>query len=144
MRKYTNFEESKKLFEAGLPRRSASQVYASVMYEGRPENGDDDLNHVYYDEETDHFYYIELLEDFMLLEEKEPFPDIPCWTIGDLLDLLPDSISCGNNKCDLEFDKTRTQYEYYDDVPMLYENPEMIVELVDSVLWLMKNNKLNQ
>lgn len=90
IKSYTDFSQSKKLAEI-LPLESADMVWSSVFYEGAPSNGDEKLINAYLDPKTNHFYFAELYEDFFYDRNNiKEYPDIPCWSLASLLNILPE------------------------------------------------------
>ena len=88
---YTSIEQSKKLLELGLNSKSADLIYGSYAFDGSPENGDENLPTTFEDPETKHWYYVDFAEPFYTEDwtKSKKYPDIPCWSVGALTELIP-------------------------------------------------------
>ena len=83
---HTTLEQSKKLIELGLDPSSADLWYAE-RYEGKhtPEG-------MYYTEKEPYTYYLSLTKPSEGNCSIDYIKDIPCWSIGALIELIPESI----------------------------------------------------
>ena len=82
--KATNIKQSKKLAEI-LPIKTADMIYIMYCNGEKPQNGDANLSTVY--ESNDHkWYWIDIIDESWDMRIGE---DIPCWSLGALLEVLP-------------------------------------------------------
>ena len=107
---YTTIKQSKKLLELGLSPESADMVY--IMFDGKPLDDDAKLSTVF--ESKDHkWYWIDFIDGSWDICEE----DIPCWSLGALLKLMPTSIEeVKNHKVDLIFGHPKDKWcaTYFD------------------------------
>lgn len=127
---FTTIEQSKALIEAGLNPDTADMCYMYTKFDGEPEPQ----------------YFASL--------SKAKKNDIPCWSTGALIDLLPFEICIGGNKnlvYQLRLGKARTEiwiaYEsQIADMPGTYIGFNTVIDKCDMtcclfkmVSWLLKN-----
>lgn len=127
---WTTLEEAQQLVEAGLPVETADMHYLKII------------------RENDVRYIPELL-----LDDNEC--DIPCWSLGALVQVLPLNIQTGDSfldKYNLEF-KLYSEYKYkiayclsQSHYPMIYteEYKTLIEACVEMIIWLLNNKFYEQ
>lgn len=108
MKHYTSIEQSKKLLELGLDPSTADMIYSVV-------NNDN----VEYPDKPSLYRWgnSSVLYNYMKnIGRESVLQDIPCWSVGALLDLLPDNIEVDNAKWHLNTvhrKKDNWQFMYY-------------------------------
>lgn len=146
MRHYTSIEQSKKLIEAGLDPETADMWYAERYTGHHKPNG------LWYTNEEP-FYYLSLLQPSKGNCSIDVIKDIPCWSIGALLGIVPQSIMGGRFNFFLEkTDGDNYFVGYYDTENDSVEDMKYFVtfcgmSLVDMlcklVCWILENGKRN-
>ena len=122
---YTSIEQSKKLLELGLRPETADMYWRES-----------------YSENLGLRYYPTVIWRGYQYNEKHG--DIPCWSTGALIDLLPEEIKYRDEWCSLELDKDWISYESCRIQPVVSEKTPMIVMLCKVIGWLLENNYLNK
>ena len=137
---HTTLEQSKKLIELGLDPSSADLWYAE-RYEGKhtPEG-------MYYTEKEPYTYYLSLTKPSEGNCSIDYIKDIPCWSIGALIELIPESIN-DNTPCyaELEFSKRSIAYHNIDDpIKIGYLRDTLFEACYCMVCWLLENNYIKK
>lgn len=126
---YTTLEQSRKLVECGLPQETCDMCYI--------ENPVGEYRITAYP----------MVECAVLRDARGSNADLyPSWSVGILMDMLPDEIEYQGTYCYLSFSKTHISYEGCDSydsfykIQLFYESDKPFIELlIDTVCWLLKN-----
>ena len=142
MQHYTTIEQSKKLVELGLNPETADMFYSYGMNIKTKEWS--------YDAEL------------MVIDEADKLCDIPCWSLGALMDLLPPSIQTGEgmqnqyeidirkywggeeNLYQLAYGNNRGISEEWHDMINTGEKESIIDAVFSMVCWLLENNYIKK
>ena len=125
---YTSIEQSKKLLELGLNPETADMYYEpSIGFCTEP-------------------------SEARVGEIKYAHPrSIPCWSLGALLDVMPDKIEYMDSECDLSLAKDWVSYEGYDRYdtsytiqPMVFKDKPLVDLLFESIIWLLENGYIKK
>ena len=121
MKHYTTIEQSKKLLELGLSPESADMWYN------------------YHRDEWDKIKITSTTPSFLMAS----LDDIPCWSVGALLELIPDVITIDNNELDFELLKGNNSRYYLgycgDGIFRSQRGNSPIDTCFEMVCWLLKN-----
>lgn len=116
MKHYTNIEQSKKLKELGLPIKTADCSFRPYHYDPC---------------KKEHFYF----EDYPKWEPPVGIYDIPCWSLGALLNLMPDIL----------FTKEKNMYYFgHPDSNHIEQNTSSIIAAYSMIVWLLENNYIKK
>ena len=136
---YTSIEQSKQLLKLGIDPETADMVYVSYGFDGPPANGDEKLPTTFEDPDSNHWYFVDFMEPFYKDDwaNDGKYPNIPCWSVGQLITLLP--------KSDFEdylvwFRPQKNGYAifYKDVITIIRDN--VVEAFVDMIDWLKKEN----
>ena len=119
-------EESKKLLELGLSAESADMWYERIDHE-----------------------LTEYSCNPLLKSDAALYKGLPCWSLGALLDILPEEIEYENTPCFLDISKRWISYEGYDSYdssytiqPVVFKDKPFMELLFDTTCWLLEHGYL--
>lgn len=130
MKHYTTISQSKKLLSLGLSPETSDMIYSMVNGRSTP--------------------FIRLEK----INELDELHDVPCWSVGALIKLLPHDIVYQTKlfeptHCMLNLSKTGVGYsssiDRYPDRSFnqcWMENPDLVDALYNCMVWLLENNYL--
>ncbi len=128
MTQYTTIEQSKKLLELGLSAESADMWYERIDHE-----------------------LTEYSCNPLLKSDAALYKGLPCWSLGALLEIMPDKIEYLGSECDLSLAKDWASYEGYDRYdasytvqPMIFKDKPLVDLLFESIIWLLENGYINK
>lgn len=128
MKHYTTIEQSKKLVELGLNPDTADMCYIQ-----------------HFDESYNEVTFIE--EDPVLAYPIDTI-DLPCWSLGALIDIMPSIIYKGRETFTLEIHKDALYHVCYrshchlDEIWLSKEN--LLDAVFEMVCWLLKNGYIKK
>lgn len=128
MQHYTTIEQSKKLVELGLNPNTADMCYIQ-----------------HFDESYNEVTFIE--EDPVLAYTIDTI-DLPCWSLGALINLIPSIIYKGKDTFSLEMHKDALYLGCYENHRHLNEiwitKKNLIDAAFEMIVWLLENGHINE
>lgn len=139
MNTYTTIEQSKKLVELGLDPNTCDGVYAATVkdWEGK------EIKNPKY-----RFYVGSKLGKF-IVQNFEEIDEIPAWSFGNLLELLPMAIRCDNIVYDLTYNFRSNTISYRekfgpDTLIEFFTDPDPYENIIVCFNWLVNNGFINK
>lgn len=128
MKHYTTIEQSKKLVKLGLNPNTADMCYIQHFDE-------------YYNEVT-------FIEENPVLTYTIDVLDLPCWSLGALINLMPSMIYKGKQTFDLEIHKGvlyHVCYENHCHLDEIWVSKENLIDAAfEMIVWLLENGHINE
>ena len=133
---YTSIEQSKKLLELGLSVKTADMVYLKYADSDNPAPRFDGCAPI-------------ILMDIPI--DEIDCETLPCWSLGALLEMIPDKIEYVGSECDLSLAKDWISYEGYGTYdasytvqPMIFKDKPLVDLLFESIIWLLENGYIKK
>lgn len=128
---WTTIEEAKRLVEAGLDPNTADMSYNFVVCKVRDGNA---------------------VEDWLLMpspiDDRQPYEQLPCWSLGALIELMPKKIRANYLYAINIFTTYRNKYcvSYHSIYYNIYAESEstLIESVVKCVIWLIQNGYIKK
>ena len=125
---YTSVEQSRKLLELGLNENTADMCYEYIE--------ECDGNFPYYSEPSCH--------------KQEESNDIPCWSVGALINAMPKIITVNNQECYLRIYHTilgsiAIEYSTFEENTLQYfDDKDLLAVIYYMTCWLLENNYIKK
>ena len=131
---WTTLEEAKKLIDAGLDPNTADMSYNWVECKVRDGNA---------------------VEDWLLMpspiDDRQPYEQLPCWSIGALFNLIPKNVKINDDRFHfyMSYDNTNKWSAVYESAffkRRLFCSvfPSQIELLINVILWLLETNHIKK
>lgn len=139
MNTYTTIEQSKRLVELGLDPNTCDGIYAAKVRDWKGKEIDNPRYRIHIGAELGKF----------IVQNFEEIDEIPAWSFGNLLELLPETIKCDCISYDLVYNFGTGGISYKEEY-----GPDTIIEffvesdpyenIIDCFNWLLENGFFNK